>query len=74
MDVDTILVLATALEVYRQMVVFDDEMARKRRRRPRKYWVRPWLERKNASLYHTWVQEVALEDPAEFVLYHRYIQ
>ena len=41
------------------------------KKRPRRYWMRAWLERREKSLYNTWIREVALEDPEEFVSYHR---
>lgn len=51
----------------------DQRLSREAKRRPRRVWMRRWLQRKDSSLYQTWVTEVALEDPAEFTSYHRWL-
>ena len=43
----------------------------KRKKKLKRKWIRPWLARKNRSVYDTLVRELALEDTRGFFEFHR---
>lgn len=44
---------------------------RRRRDKVKKLWVKPWMARKERSVYNNLVQELRLEDGRGFFEYHR---
>ena len=49
-------------------VVSEDS---KKKKTVKRKWIRPWLARKNNSVYNTLVRELSLEDGRAFFDYHR---